>query len=215
MAKKTSKKAKTDITTPEIATTQVNSLAYQGNVTFQILHGRKVISSKKYSNSGLPELFKFIGFALAGSYYPSLRPCKVALYDCVTTGDYQDPTKFDWTKATGDGSLEVISPYVVYDATPVVKATAEGYSTTFRFKIPFNWLYKATFNTLGLFNDDNIACAYYLFTEDEEQADKTIIKKWATQGLGSGDGEVIPTGDYSIVIEWTLKISNRYVEKED
>ena len=48
-----------------------------------------------------------------------------------------------------------------------------------------------------------------------KQADKTIIKKWATQGLGSGDGEVIPTGDYSIVIEWTLKISNRYVEKED
>lgn len=203
MARK-SKKIKADISNvPEIATSQKDSLTYQGKVLFQVLHGNKVISTKQYSNNGLPDLFKFIGFALAGSYYASLRPCKVALYDCITTGDpYGDPTKFDWNDYLGHGALEIISPYVVYDATPVVKATKDGYSTTFRFKIPFNWLYKKTFNTLGLFNADNVACAYYLFTKEQATED-TVTKIWENQILDD------QTGDYSIVIEWTLTISNK------
>lgn len=214
MAKKTKKTEAAPAS--KIAKTQVDSLAYQGNVKFQILHGTKVISTKKYSNSGLPELFKFLGFALAGSYYPSLRPCKIALYDCVITGDYQDPTAFKWDEASSSGALEIVSPFVVYDATPVVKATAEGYSTTFRFKVPFNWLYKTTFNTLGLFNEDNTACAYYLFTE-EETTGTTTTKKWLQQELGTDvDGvKAIPTGDYSIVVEWTLRVSNLKVSNKE
>lgn len=204
MAKKP-KKLKTKAT--EITATQKDSLAYQGKVKFQILHGNRVVSTKNYTNNGLPELFKFLGFALAGSYYNSLRPCKVALYDCLATGEYKDPTKFNWTEYSSNSVLEPVSPFVVYDATPVVKADREGYSTTFRFKIPFNWLYKKQFNTLGLFTEDDVACAYYLFTVDTpittEDGKPAIQKDWNPQTLTE------ETGDYSIVIEWTLKISNK------
>jgi hypothetical protein len=74
--------------------TQTNALAYQGKVKFQIMHGNKIISTKDCLNSGLPDLFKYISYALAGTLYSALCPCKVALFNCTTIDKYADPTTF-------------------------------------------------------------------------------------------------------------------------
>lgn len=185
------RKKKTTAKLKEKLDMQTNQLTYQGKVSFKILHGTKVISTKNYSNKGLPELFRYISHALAGSQYTALRPCKVALFNYPTADDYENPATFDWNNAHQRGELKAVSPYVIYDATPIVTATALGYATTFRFKIPFNWLYTKKFNVLGLFTENNIACAYYLFTKDK--ADNT--KEWDVQELS----DIV--GNYSIVIE--------------
>ena len=195
MARKTKKKTEQQKT----LSTQVNSLAYQGKVKCQITSGNKIISTKYYSNSGLPDLFKYISYALTGTFYSALRPCKVALFDCNTKGTYADPAAFTWKSAIDDNALDEVSPYVVYDATPIVTASSESCSTTFRFKIPFNWLYKKTFNVIGLFTENNSPCAYYLCTEDGGNGKKI----WA------GDPLEDVTGNYSLIIEWTMEVSNK------
>ena len=196
MAKK--KKTITTVLPEEITSTQLDSLAYQGKVKFQILHGDKVISTKTYSNNGLPELFKYLSYALAGVQYSALRPCKVAVFLCSMQDDFSEPTGFNWNTAIEKKALAEVSPYVVYDATPIVASTTKGSSTTFRFKIPFNWLYRKTFNVLGLFTETNAPCAYFLFTEDSNGK-----KNWAPQSLED------VTGNYSLIIEWTMEISNK------
>jgi hypothetical protein len=185
--------------TEEKISTKTNSLAYQGRVKFQVLHGSKVISTKNYSNSGLPDLFKYLSHALAGVQYSALRPCKVAIFECSTKDVYADPTAFVWSDAVENKALVEASPYVIYDATPVVTTTATGSITTFRFKIPFNWLYRKTFNTLGLFTENNSPCAYYLFTTETGDGKK----RWDPQVLTD------ITGNYSLVIEWAMEISNK------
>lgn len=188
--------------TQKILPAQPNSLAYQGKVNFQILHGNKVISTKNYSNSGLPDLFKYISYALMGTFYSALRPCKVVLFDCKFTGPdekYENPTSFVWETAYKNNELDEVSPYIVYDATPVATAAVDSCSATFRFKIPFNWLYKKTFNVIGLFTENNSPCAYYLCTIDDTSGNK----QWAREELPD------ITGNYSIIVEWTMEVSNK------
>ena len=195
--KKTAKQINTDLTT-----TQAQRLAYQGKVKVQILHGDKVVSTKNYTNNGLKPLFKYISHTLAGNYYSDLRPCKIALYNCLKTGigeTYESPNNFNWEEVKDKtGDLVQASPYVVYDATPIVKENQDSYSTTFRFKIPFYWLYLKTFNTIGLYTEGGEACAYYLFVKTENDT-----KKWDTQILDN------VTGNYSLIIEWTMEVSNK------
>lgn len=179
-------------------TTQTNALAYQGKVKFQIMHGNKIISTKDCLNSGLPDLFKYISYALAGTLYSALCPCKIALFNCTTVDKYEDPATFTWAEAIQDSALTEVSPYVVYDAAPVIKSSGTQCTTTFRFKIPFNWLYAKNFNVLGLFTENNTACAYYLVTKEIEGK-----KTWDTQELEN------ITGNYSLIVEWTMEVSNK------
>jgi hypothetical protein len=197
MAKK--RKEKATVETSKQVSTQADTLSYQGKVKCQIMHGNKIISTKNYSNNGLPDLFKYISHAIAGTYYSALRPCKIALFSCATTGHYADPTSFNWEEAFKNKALVEASPYVVYDAAPIVVATNTGCSTVFRFKIPFNWLYRKTFNVIGFFTENNSACAYYLFTKEGSNS----TKEWEPQELDD------VTGNYSLIIEWTMEVSNK------
>ena len=74
-------------------------ISYAGVVTIKLQHGKKTIMSKKYHNNGMPDLFKFLCLALAGSYTEALRPCKIKLfcYDAAFAieQDTADPTKFN------------------------------------------------------------------------------------------------------------------------
>jgi hypothetical protein len=177
----------------------INSLTYQGKVKFQIMHGNKVISTKHFSNSGLPTLFKYLSYALTGTFYSALRPCKIALYTTPTDGDDQNPADFNWQARMDANKLTIISPYVTHDATPVVKFLSNSSTTTFRFKIPFNWLYSKRFNVIGLATEDNTPCAYYLFTKDKLGGGQ----EWEMQELDD------ITGNFSLVVEWTLEIANK------
>lgn len=200
MAKKQTKRA---AQARNVTATQNNSISYQGKVKLQLLHGTKVISTHNYLNKGLPDLFKYISNALAGVSYAPLRPCKVALFYCATdTGSYTQPAAFVWEDAYKNNLLTEVSPYVVYDASPVVSAKGEGYATTFRFKIPANWLYKQAFNVIGLFSENNTSCAYYLCTEPDGEG-----VKWATKDLTQELRDI--TGNYSLIIEWTMEVSNK------
>ena len=141
--KKTIKKAATKIV-EKVAASESQIIQYQGNVCVKTLHGNKVISTKNFKNAGLSNLFKFISHALAGNFYPELRPCKVKLYR-YTNADNEDhkPSNFKWDGENGvwgSNQLRDVSPFVVYDATPVVKLENSSYTTTFRFKIPYHWL---------------------------------------------------------------------------
>lgn len=191
--------AKKQLKPKELTTTQVNSLSYQGIIKFQIMRGDKIISTKTHSNNGLPDLFKYISHALAGTYHSALRPCKVALFNCNTTGKYEKPVAFNWNEADSNNSLTEVSPYVVYDAAPTVEVTPNGYSTTFRFKIPFNWLYRKSFNVVGLFSENNSPCAYYLCTSGSTPEDK----QWDPENLND------ITGNYSLIVEWTMEVANK------
>lgn len=200
MAKKQTKRA---AQANNMTATQNNSISYQGKVKLQLLHGTKVISTHNYLNKGLPDLFKYISNALAGVSYAPLRPCKVALFYCATdTGSYTQPAAFVWEDAYKNNLLTEVSPYVVYDASPVVSANGEGYATKFRFKIPANWLYKQAFNVIGLFSENNTSCAYYLCTEPDGEG-----VKWATKDLTQELRDI--TGNYSLIIEWTMEVSNK------
>jgi hypothetical protein len=104
MARKTtkSKSTKKQKTTPVVANITAagnQSLNYIGEISIKINHGNKTISTKKYTNSGMPYLFKFLCLALAGNYTESLRPCQIKLfyYDKATlTSDYESsPANFN------------------------------------------------------------------------------------------------------------------------
>lgn len=195
------------------AVSEKQSLQYQGKVCVKTLHGDKVISTKYFKNNGLPNLFKFISHALAGSFYPDMRPCKIKLYYADEGGDDNSPQNFKWAKtATAEATPKrEVSPYVIYDATPIVNAYVDketgetSYSTTFRFRIPYHWIFGDKYNVVGLFTNNNVDCAYYLFTTKENQAGGTTTTQtvWNTQELGN------LTGNYSLLIEWTMEISNK------
>lgn len=177
--------------------TEKQELSYQGKVSVKVMHGNKIISTKTFKNKGMPNLFKFISHALAGSFYSEMRPCKIKLFYTQTAveGDTPifAPSDFKWD---GDNSTskQEISPYVVYDATPIVSYNEESYETLFRFKIPFTWLFGNEYNIVGLFNSKDEICAYYLFTNNNE---------WDTQKLTEA------AGNYSLIIEWTMSVSNK------
>ena len=78
--KKTTKKAKTTKVTESVIASGNQSINYLGEITVKITHGSKTVSTKKYTNSGMPSLFKFLCNALAGTYTESLRPCQIKLF---------------------------------------------------------------------------------------------------------------------------------------
>ena len=201
--KKITKKATTK-QVEKLAASELQTLSYQGNVCVKTMHGNKVINTKHFKNAGLPNLFKFISHALAGNFYPELRPCKVKLYRYTNADNGSNsPTNFKWDGvggAWGTNQLKDVSPFVVYDATPVVKLettqqNTQQYTTTFRFKIPYHWLFEQQYNVIGLFTEQDTPCAYYLFTDEDDN--------WATQELEDA------VGNYSLVIEWTMAVSNQ------
>lgn len=207
--KKTTKK----ITTEEVKVSapQKDTLTYQGKITVKILHGERVISTKNYTNSGLPNLFKFICHALAGSYYKNLQPCKIKLFNFLDAEKNKiSPTNFVWPSAQDDTheikeALKSASPFVLYDSTPVVdyNENTKEYATTFRFKIPFYWITQPQFNVIGLYASDEVsieeASAYYLLTEK----DTNNVLQWKAEELGT------EIGNFSIVIDWTMTVSNK------
>jgi hypothetical protein len=185
--------------TEELYSSKNSSLGYQGRVQVQIACGDRILSTKKYHNEGLPDLFRYISYALVGAYYPTLRPCKVALYNYANSDNRTNgPNTFNWATAITSNIFTPVSPYVTYDATPVVLSTENGYAATYRFKIPFNWLYRPAFNTLVLLSENNTALAYYLCVKQENGE-----QVWDPEELSDVNG------NYTIIVEWTMEVSNK------
>jgi len=76
MAKKKTKKPVTN----SIVSKGVQPIGYQGKLKVSVQRGNKTISTKEYHNNGMPNLFKFLANALAGSFNEVLRPVKIKLF---------------------------------------------------------------------------------------------------------------------------------------
>jgi hypothetical protein len=79
-------------TTPIKETTTVSlngeqSISYAGRVNIKIQKGNKTLSTRKFDNSGMPNLFKFLCNCLAGNYAEKMRPCKVKLFSYIKATD--------------------------------------------------------------------------------------------------------------------------------
>jgi len=207
-----------------IISSGVQSFGYQGKVKVSLCRGNQILSTKEYHNNGMPDLFKFLANALAGNYLSFLRPVKIKLFKfphaetTATDPDHLTVSNFKWANCWGAESGYVdkppvgITPYILYDVAPVVKKVLnEGvlaptsddyhYETTFHFRIPFSYISDTTAHAVGFFPNEAVddateVSAYYLFTNAEGT-------DW--------DPLLIPesTGNFSIIIEWTMSISNK------
>lgn len=178
-------------------------LGYEGKVKVQLIKGSTIIQTKTYKNKGMPSLFKFISDSLAGTYSEKDRPSRIALFDnnneIQPTGDAQDNEDY-WNSNITSAILNNASATV----DPIKSGTPEatvGYSTTYHFRIPYiniraNKIYKiALYSNNGINDLANHRLAYFLFTNSSGNWDPVEI----TNDLA---------GNYSIIIEWTLNITN-------
>jgi len=168
----------------------IESLNYEGEITVKLVDGERVLSTKKYHNTGREPLFNFFTYCLAGNFTAAsdLRPCRIILFELdegETAGTFKAEYWNDKTK---------VSSTVYYDST-VTPGAQDGISTiTYHFRIPFLCLVGgANVRKVGLYPDtitslSNDLCAYY-FLDNE-----------FTVPYGGGN--------FTVVIDWTLKIRN-------
>lgn len=178
------------------------NIGYSGKVTVSILRNNKPISSKTYCNTGRAPLFKFLCSCLAGTYRDSTKPCKIKLFNYTGTSA---PSAFNWETADFASYMEQISPYITFDAAPVVKGinadndttTIDKYQVTYHFRIPDAYLVKGQVNVIALYSNDansqQEAVAYYKLAENNT---------WTPIDFTNA------TGNFSLVIDWTLVLKN-------
>ena len=206
---KKAKKNKVIVPTANIETAGTQQVNYLGEVTVKLARGNKTLSTKKYTNSGMPGLFRFICNALAGSFSEVACPCQIKLFNYLKADDLQDedsaPSNFNWVTAHETNTLRGCTPYVVYDATPKVKYVADGYyTTTYHFRVPFALISEARIHAVGIYPtnviaDGSDAYAYYLFTDNGSDGQPV----WSPIELPSS------VGNYSIIIDWTMAVMNK------
>ncbi len=179
------------------------NINYSGKVTVSILRNNKTISSKTYCNMGRAPLFKFLCNCLAGKYYDTLRPCKIKLFNFTNT--QVSPSNFNWENVDFDTYMEQVSPYITFDATPIIKGvntdddptTIDKYQVTYHFRVPDAYLVRGQINIVALYSNDATgqkdAVAYYKLAENNE---------WAPIDFTNA------TGNFSLVIDWTLLLKN-------
>lgn len=181
------------------------SINYQGSISLSINNGKKVLMRKKYHNSGMPNLFRYLANCLAGNNSDNLRPVKIKLFYSKDTDT--PPNAFNWANAWATTSLTAVSPYILFDSTPYIKHTTDDesaeYVITFHFRVPFSYISGDTIHLIGLFTSDATddkqdVSAYYLLSENDE---------WSPIDLSSA------STNYSLIIEWSLKISNKTANK--
>ena len=188
--------------------TGTQSIGYQGTINLSVKHGNRTIINKQYHNNGRYKLFKFIASCLAGNVGQQAKPVKIKLFDYPS--ETQTPANFSWF--TDSRYLTEVSPYILYDATPTIKLKhnvnitdgnndTDYYEVNFHFNIPFAYIAGAKIYAVGLYPNNavdpkNDVYAYYLFTNEEKTDwDEVVI----------GD----TTSDFSLIINWTLSISNK------
>lgn len=98
----TKKKKKTNSNSDiSLHTSGEQNISYQGTVSVKIQRGNKVISSKTYHNSGMPNLFKFLANCLAGNINVNGKPVKIKLFEFPSallnneSGRIKAPTEFN------------------------------------------------------------------------------------------------------------------------
>lgn len=181
------------------------ALGYTGTLTVRLQHGKNTLSNKTYHNAGTKNLFKFLCSCLAGEFTNSDRPCRIRLFG--SNGCDGTPATFSNTAENWSDSL---TPILLNDTPATIDATAidgisgtEYYNTRFHFRIPFSYvnqsettkIYKAALFSETSSNYQGML-AWFLFTTEDGSAFDPIDL-------------VDLSGNFSIVIEWTMTLTNR------
>lgn len=200
------RKKKTVTKTSTVSGTQ--NIGYQGKINLSVKHGNRTIINKSFSNSGRCKLFKFIASCLAGSLSQQAKPVKIKLFSYP--GELRMPNEFSWHDDSA--YLTEVSPYILYDTAPTIRLkhdpNASGgnddgdyYEVSFHFNVPFAYIAGAKIHAVGLYPNNAISTtgdvyAYYLFANEQKT-------EWDAISIGDA------TGDFSLIISWTLSISNK------
>ena len=208
--KKTTKSKKKTVATANIVATGTQTINYMGKLNVKLTHGNKVIHTKQYTNSGMPNLFKFLCSALAGTYVDKHRPCQIKLFSFL---DYlkTKPNEFKWDNAENKNNLLEMSSWITYDSSPVMQQDGDTYIVTYHFRIPFTRIANsstsdgALIHAVGLYPANAIdkikdISAYYLFVDEDNK------KEWDALDLKNN------SENYSIIIDWTLTVLNKSVD---
>lgn len=225
-------KSTLNIITNNLPIDGLQNIGYKGQVTVKLTNGKTTLKTTTYKNSGMISLFKFLCNCLAGNYTDTLRPCKIKFFcydNAFDLSEEYSPANFNWG-AVFDGSSPAeepyeVTPYIVYETTPVIKYVKEQrdpitnttipahYETTFHFRVPFSMISgKSSENNtgtmihmVGIFPNNATSnqevSAYYLFTTKDEAG----ILQWDPIVL---DGIV---GNYSLILDWTMSVSNKAI----
>lgn len=187
----------------EIKKSETTNIGYQGKVTVSILRGNKVISRTKNHNTGHTKLFLFLCKALQGDFDTNLRPCRIALF--TIKDENEQVTNPYWTPDTA------ITSKILNDTTAIVDPAAN--SVTYHFRIPISYIsigndkisvYKAALYGNNVTDEyDKDKAATYLFADLKAKQWEPIIV------------DMNKKGNYSIIIEWTMTISNMPGQEEE
>lgn len=202
--RKTKKQKITKIST-DLVSSKIQPIDYMGEVTLKLNHGNKTIQTKKYTNKGMPNLFKFLCTALMGNYTENLKPCQVKLFTYSEANEVKPNEGFDWTTKYDSGVLKSASAFVTYSSSPTLTKNKDtgAYQVTYHFRIPFMLISNHLVHAIGLFpkvviNEGEDICAYYLLT-------KMVEKDCLWDPLELDD----IAGNFSIILDWTLTIMNK------
>ena len=193
-------------------------LGYEGKILVKVVKNNKTLITREYHNSGMPKLFEFLAKCLGGTRSEFLRPVKIKLfkYAAADEANADRPDQFRWEEAwnLAEEGPEQVSPFIMYNATPVIRRTiaeeAETnytisgedyqYEVTLHFSVPSSYMSEDVIHLVGLYpnnaidNKDDVS-AYYLFTDADNN--------WSPLELSQVGG------NFSIFIEWTLVVSNK------
>lgn len=184
----------------------IESLDYTGSVCIKEFNGKELVRTTKFHNHGCLPLFRFFAKCLGGDYMSAnlLRPSKIKLFDCLnrkfdpTSVDYMSPESFDFESA----SLSEVSTDFIYIDTNLKVSDDKA---TFRFSIPYAYLLGSWLSVIALYADserqDTNPSAYYLLTKTTTDQDSKTIS-WDPIDIKDKNH------NYSLLIEWTMKISN-------
>lgn len=176
-------------------------IGYQGRVSVKVMNGKKVIASRTSHNTGCAKLWEFICKCISGSFIWNERPCRLALFGLLDSDDKPDNPKF-----TNDSLISSIIPVQI--VSPLQEAVDEsgqpidGKQVVFSFSIPSTYIFGTEIYKLALcpqtitdFTSKDDLDAYYLFKNDEGN--------WVPFDLEDF------RGNFSLVVEWTMVITNK------
>lgn len=178
------------------ATPAIQGLQYSGQVKVSIKQGDKIIPVNTGKNNGNMSLFTFIANCLAGTMVQTSKPTRIQLYNL------DGP---ETPNTTPQPFANSITGKISYNTTPIVKSeqvdNKDTASVTYHFLIPYGSINGDKIYKLGLWSVDTSGeaypMAYYLFHNNTGWTPIDIKR----------DTNV--DQNYSLIIEWTLYISNK------
>lgn len=211
----------------ENVSSKVNSIGYQGHIKVSVLKKDKLISTRKFNNSGRYPLFQFITDCLAGNYKNAEihRPYCLALFTIGGETDNLESDSLKWSEIkdnikTSDNKIgyyaqsknKVTYGDLFLKTVPKVEVKSGiigNASITYTFNIPFSHIYtesKTGINLVCLYdrenrrNYDNPSAFFFVMNDDGTRVTSLVDTELLT------DNSAV---NYNLIIEWTLDISNK------